>query len=123
MESGIAVVIGRLAAAELVDAYRRRLEHLDLLPTAAAHSLACEAHARCCVYLVAAPGQIWQAQTAVARPVLRLELLAVTADHHVGHLALARSADDTLVAISLDRLGESYRLVGWPGREAPPATG
>ncbi|MCX4781819.1 hypothetical protein [Streptomyces sp. NBC_01264] len=117
MGSRIDLVVGGVRAAELVNAYRERLERLDLLPPSAALEVACYAYASGCVHLLVAPGQAWVRSTAVddgdgpdAKELLVLEV----ENSEAGHFAVCREPCGIVARVPLDALGRNFELSRWP---------
>ena len=114
MSCRIDLVLGAVRAAELINEYRSRLRAEDLLPDRAALAIACEAYADACVYVLAAPGQIW---TCMRKPTLdppELQIAVVNFDPILGAFAEYHHACGADERIPLDRLAADYALTYWP---------
>lgn len=100
--------------ARAVEAYHRRLQELDRLPDAAAIRLAGDISAGSCVYVLAAPQQVWVC-TDEASPPDRLTIISVSCDSEVGHYALVQSESRAgKHVMPLDTLSARYALETWP---------
>ncbi|MFE9566504.1 hypothetical protein ACFYM0_36030 [Streptomyces sp. NPDC006487] len=122
MNSRIDLVVGGMRAAELVNAYRGRLERLDLLPPQAALNVACYAYAAGCVHLLAAPGQTWTRPAAedeggagcVDGPATEELLVMEVENSESGHFAVCREPCGIIAKVPLEELGSGYALAHWP---------
>ncbi|MGP3690533.1 hypothetical protein ACTVZO_38555 [Streptomyces sp. IBSNAI002] len=112
----IDVALGQDRAAELVGRYRDRLVEQDMIPPDRALRLACQAYCDGYVYVLAAPGQVWE----------RIEQHAWGGDHllilsldqsWLGRTALCEFDDGEHEELLLDELDEHYTLHSWPAEE------
>ncbi|MGP3690505.1 hypothetical protein ACTVZO_38405 [Streptomyces sp. IBSNAI002] len=113
--------MGGVRAAELVNAYRARLERLDLLPPSAALEVACYAFASGCVHLLVAPGQVWvrsaaeaAARTGGGAPDADELLVLEVENDESGHFAVCREPCGIVARVPLGELGRSFELARWP---------
>ncbi|MEV7417087.1 hypothetical protein [Streptomyces sp. NPDC089919] len=122
MNSRIDLVVGGTRAAELVNAYRERLERLDHLSEQAALNVACYAYASGCVHVLAAPGQTWVRPAAEDGAGAGLgdgpeaeELLVMEVENsESGHFAVCREPCGIIRKLPLEDLGSGYALAHWP---------
>ncbi|MFI8105903.1 hypothetical protein [Streptomyces sp. NPDC086023] len=125
MSSRIDLVVGGVRAAELVNAYRERLERLDLLSPHAALNVACYAYASGCVHVLAAPGQVWIRDEDGGRPddpeAAELHVLEI-GNTESGHFALCREPCGIEVRVPLEQLGRGYALARWPQEDGSGRT-
>ncbi|WP_035791532.1 hypothetical protein [Kitasatospora mediocidica] len=117
MTERIDLIVGSLRAAELVNAYRTRLREQDHLPDRAALRLACEAYADGCVYVLAAPGQVWERAKPCSLLPSPLTVTALVADSQRGHLAIVGELCGIQHELPLHQLARGYRLSYWPRPE------
>ncbi|MGW6262995.1 hypothetical protein [Streptomyces sp. NPDC055085] len=117
MSAHIDDVVGPIRAAELINAYRQRLCREDLLSDRAALCVACTAYAWACVYVIAAPGQVWESLDGSHE---QLTILGMDIDPERGYLALCHSACGLDETIPLDKLDARYNLSAWPGTDDNP---
>lgn len=119
MTQNIGTIVGPFRAAELVNSYRRRLQEADLLSEKAALSAACTAYAFQNVYVVAAPGQIWESSIPDSIGEKdRLAIMEISHDDGLGHRAMCRKLCGIMELIPLHQLAENYKIVSWPDHSA-----
>ncbi len=117
MISRIDRVVGGLRAARLINAYRARLRDQDLLPDRAALSVACSAYANGCVYVVAAPGQVWSRISDDKDDPEQLQINEIDYTLLHGHSAICQELSGTVLRMPLDELDARFSLERWPELE------
>ncbi|MET7391757.1 hypothetical protein ACFYPT_42255 [Streptomyces sp. NPDC005529] len=108
------LVAGPLRAAEIINAYRKRLEHEDLLDAHDALNVACTAFAFGNIYIALAPGQVWERMERNDAGVAEFTIVGLEEDCHTGKHAICCDRWGVLNRISLTVLDEKYHLVRWP---------
>ncbi|MFF0220515.1 hypothetical protein [Streptomyces vinaceus] len=122
----IDAIVGPYRAAELVNEYRQRLQSEDGLSEKAALAVACTAYAYNDVYVLAAPGQVWE--SAAPDGAGRSERIFITEKFYEsasGHCVRVLTACGIGELVPLDRLAEHYYLYSWTeeqGDGTPQAT-
>lgn len=112
-------IVGGIRAAELINQYRKRLREQDALPDAAALAIACESYASGYIYVVAAPGQVWNRledadENADPDDPRQIEVMDIDFVAGLGHCALYENVCGTVDRIALDQLDERFILAFWP---------
>ncbi len=106
------LIVGSVRAAQLINAYRDRLRMEDLIPDRFALAIACDVYADCCIYVIAAPGQVWRpAGQVIPKDCLHLDELYIDSLH--GHAARYTSSAGIKGYILLDELDREYELWYW----------
>jgi hypothetical protein len=107
-------VIGCAREAELVTRYAERIATADQLPEPTAMKLACYAYQTENIYVLAAPGQVWESVSEAAHP-RRIEIREVGHSTAQGPVARYQAhPSGVLATIALNSLDTLYRLTDWP---------
>ncbi|WP_037599757.1 hypothetical protein [Streptacidiphilus rugosus] len=112
-------VIGPRQLARLVRGYRNRLTCLDLLHPDAADRLAAYAYGTGNVYVVAAPGQVWETVSENVSPE-RITVREIDNCPARGPVAIYDHGAATDASIPLNALDTLYQLVAWPSDQTLP---
>ncbi|RSS81855.1 hypothetical protein [Streptomyces sp. WAC06614] len=110
----IDAIVGPYRAAELVNAYKQRLQSQDCLPDKAALAVACTAYAFHDIYVLASPGQMWESAVATGTGEKeRVSIVDKFYDHTAGHCVRTLTSCGIYETVSLDTLAEMYYLYSW----------